>query len=146
MRNFLDESFHIYALKKLRVGTKVKLPRLAIIFAWLVFCEVAQRSSSGNAQCADLIYVFSPCMMLMQWTGQKLHRARLATMLACTGNANQCDIFLFYFSRLRWLCKCTRTRVMAAPAVEQPVPSTPMQLLFLHQKLVLVFALELVFT
>jgi hypothetical protein len=32
MRNILDESFHSYALKELRVGIKVKFPRLAIIF------------------------------------------------------------------------------------------------------------------
>ena len=48
MHNFLDESFHINALKELRVGTKVKYPRLAIIFASLVFCEVVQISSEEN--------------------------------------------------------------------------------------------------
>ena len=50
MHNVLDESFHINALKELRVGTKVKYPRLAIIFASLVFCEVVQISSSGMSR------------------------------------------------------------------------------------------------
>ena len=47
MHNILDEYFHRYALKELCVGTKVKYPRLAIIFALLVFCEVVQRPSYG---------------------------------------------------------------------------------------------------
>jgi len=85
MHNVLDESFHINALKELRVGTKVKYPRLAIIFASLVFCEVVQISSSGMSR-FDIF--FNPCMMLMQCTGQKSHGARLA-MFACTGVAYQ---------------------------------------------------------
>ena len=35
--NFLDEIFHIYALKQVRAGNKVKYLRLAIIFALSVF-------------------------------------------------------------------------------------------------------------
>jgi hypothetical protein len=50
MHNILNESFYSYALKELRVGTKVKYPRLAIIFALLVFCEVVQRPSYGMSK------------------------------------------------------------------------------------------------
>jgi hypothetical protein len=65
MHNSLDESFHIYALKELRVGTRTKVnyPRLAIIFASLMFCEFVQRSSSGMSRFDKF---FNPCMILMQ--------------------------------------------------------------------------------
>ena len=115
MHNVLDESFHINALKELRVGTKVKYPRLAIIFALLVFCEVAQRSSYGMSR-FDVF--FSPCVMLMQWSGPKLHETRLV-MFACIGIAFQSvpmhgtsvtfllglvsSVTFFLFFRLRWI-------------------------------------------
>jgi hypothetical protein len=38
--------------------------------------------------CEDIKNFFNRGMMLMQWTGQKLHGARLA-MFACTGIAYQ---------------------------------------------------------
>ena len=47
MHNNLDEPFYIYALKGLYAGTKVKHPLLAFFSSVLVFCKVAQRSSSG---------------------------------------------------------------------------------------------------
>ena len=85
MHTFLDKSFYIYVLKDICVEIKVKYSRLAIIFALLVFCEVAQRSSYGMSR-FDVF--FSPCVMLMQWSGPKLHETRLA-MFACIGIAFQ---------------------------------------------------------
>ena len=67
MHNSLDECFHIYALKEPRVGNKVKYPRLAIIFALLVFCEVAQRSSYGMSRFD--VFFFSLCHAdAMEWS------------------------------------------------------------------------------
>jgi hypothetical protein len=54
MHNFLDEYFHIYTLKELRVGAMVKYSRLAIIFALLMFCEVVQISSCSMSR----FYIF----------------------------------------------------------------------------------------
>ena len=45
-----------------------------------VFCPMQTKE--------QIFFFFTPCMMLMQWTGQKLHGARPA-MFACTGVAFQ---------------------------------------------------------
>ena len=59
MHNNLDEPFYIYALKGLYAGTKVKHPLLAFFSSVLVFCKVAQRSSSGMGRFDIHIYIFN---------------------------------------------------------------------------------------
>ena len=67
MHTFLDKSFHIYVLKDICVEIKVKSSRLAIIFALLVFCEVAQRWSYGMSRFD--VFFFSLCHAdAMEWS------------------------------------------------------------------------------
>jgi hypothetical protein len=120
MHNILDESFHSYALKELRIGTKVKYPRLAIIFALLVFCEVVQRPSYGmsrfdiffsslyDADAMDRTKVTwsAAGYVCLHWhcVSERPH----ACVLPCPQGAASfmCDIF-FVFSIA--VCKCIRT-------------------------------------
>ena len=58
MHTFLDEYFLIYVLKELCVGTKEKNSRLVILFALLVFWEVAKSQSYGMSRFDILFQLF----------------------------------------------------------------------------------------
>ena len=101
MHTFLDKSFYIYVLKDICVEIKVKYSRLAIIFALLVFCEVAQRSSYGMSR-FDFFFFNWYDSDAMEGTKVLWDTAGCVCLHWCCvchvgGNSFECDIF-FVFS------------------------------------------------
>ena len=124
--NILDESFYSYALKEqLRVGTKVNYPRLAIIFALLVFCEIVKRPSYGISR---FDFFYKPL-----YDADAMDRTKVTWSAACYVCLHWhcvserphawgwCDILLrrvssvtFFFVFSLALYKCIRTYLMGS--------------------------------